>query len=273
MDELDYADDGVLPEPGLSETVRVKMSAARVGVFLWRRLLPAGIVSIGLHLFLLPFVLTMTVVFADGFFAPANEEWSLGRQDQGNGLTCDLVVERDFLVGQIEEYVPQPGHYTNRRPQYIPPSPDYPLERELAYMQQQSTKVPQQPPEPVPSDGAAPGSEKDESPIAEAAEMMQKLTAILMTVVDEKTAEAAKPVITKWYAELDDFERRTKWYSLTSKQQADYWAKMWIKNRTVIAALDKEIARVQIAGPAALEVETPRGPQMIPRYKKPENLN
>ncbi len=30
------------------------------------------------------------------------------------------------------------GHYLEHRPQYIPPSPDYPLERELAYMQQQS---------------------------------------------------------------------------------------------------------------------------------------
>ena len=29
------------------------------------------------------------------------------------------------------------GHYLQHRPQYIPPSPDYPLERELAYMQQQ----------------------------------------------------------------------------------------------------------------------------------------
>jgi hypothetical protein len=30
------------------------------------------------------------------------------------------------------------GHYLQHMPQYIPPSPDYPLERELAYMQQQS---------------------------------------------------------------------------------------------------------------------------------------
>lgn len=29
------------------------------------------------------------------------------------------------------------GHYLQHRPQYIPPSPDFPLERELAYMQQQ----------------------------------------------------------------------------------------------------------------------------------------
>jgi hypothetical protein len=28
------------------------------------------------------------------------------------------------------------GHYLKHRPQYIPPSPDFPLERELAQMQQ-----------------------------------------------------------------------------------------------------------------------------------------
>jgi hypothetical protein len=38
------------------------------------------------------------------------------------------------------------GRYLQHRPQYFPPSPDFPLERELAYMQQQ---------EPV---GAIPGA-------------------------------------------------------------------------------------------------------------------
>jgi hypothetical protein len=41
--------------------------------------------------------------------------------------------------------LPSP-RYLQHRPQYIPPSPDFPLERELAYMQQQQ-----------PAPGAAPG--------------------------------------------------------------------------------------------------------------------
>ncbi len=34
------------------------------------------------------------------------------------------------------------GHYLQHRPQYIPPSPDFPLERELAYQQQQQQVAP-----------------------------------------------------------------------------------------------------------------------------------
>lgn len=40
------------------------------------------------------------------------------------------------------------GRYLQHRPQYIPPSPDFPLERELAYMQQQQQLA---------APGAAPG--------------------------------------------------------------------------------------------------------------------
>jgi hypothetical protein len=50
------------------------------------------------------------------------------------------------------------GHYLQHRPQYIPPSPDYPLERELAYMQQQQQVGPGAggavPPAPVVPGGA-----------------------------------------------------------------------------------------------------------------------
>jgi hypothetical protein len=46
------------------------------------------------------------------------------------------------------------ARYLQHRPQYIPPSPDYPLERELAFMQQQQLAGPAQaaaaaPPPPV----------------------------------------------------------------------------------------------------------------------------
>lgn len=34
------------------------------------------------------------------------------------------------------------GRYLQHRPQYIPPSPDFPLERELAYQQQQMAANP-----------------------------------------------------------------------------------------------------------------------------------
>jgi hypothetical protein len=34
------------------------------------------------------------------------------------------------------------GRYLQHRPQYIPPSPEFPLERELAFMQQQQAAPP-----------------------------------------------------------------------------------------------------------------------------------
>jgi len=50
------------------------------------------------------------------------------------------------------------GRYLQHRPQYIPPSPDFPLERELAYQQQQMAQPGVQPGVPVPVVPGVPGN-------------------------------------------------------------------------------------------------------------------
>jgi hypothetical protein len=275
MDES--ATDGILPEPCLSESVRVTMPGRRNGLPLWRRCLPAGIVSIGLHLFVLPFVLTMTVALDDGLFVPAQD--APGDQP-GAPLVSDLDWERTYRLKEIEDPVPEPAHYLKTRPQYIPPSPDFPLERELAYMRQgnaereQSKIGEQQPPDPDQSARGASGSVSDESVIAEVAGIFKKLTAVLQTVMDEKTAKAAKLEITKWCAELDALEERTKYRDLPSEQKEALTKKLWTKCQTEIAALNEEIARVRgIAGETALEVETPHGTIRLSRIERPNRTD
>ena len=54
----------------------------------------------------------------------------------GVGLTLATLTGCQTWTYQSGLTVPS-GHYLQHRPQYIPPSPDFPLERELAYMQQQ----------------------------------------------------------------------------------------------------------------------------------------
>lgn len=237
----------------------------------------AGGVSIGLHLFVLPFVVTISVALSDGLFAPADQEWSLLREDQGNGLTSDLVADRDYTLQDIEGYVPQLGRYIQGRPQYIPPSPDYPLERELAYMHQagagkeEEKKEQQQPGRPQSLTGAA-GSETDDAVIAEITQIMIKLAAVLRTVVDSKTAQAGKSEIKNLYAEMENLANRIKLRDLPPERQAELMEKLWEKCKTQIAGINEQIGRIgQMSGArSALEVQTSNGTvQLRPIAKEP----
>jgi hypothetical protein len=69
--------DPWLPEPNAAETVRVMICGSSDRNSWWRRLLPPSLVSIGSHLFLLPFLLVITVTFADSFVGVSS--WSVRR--------------------------------------------------------------------------------------------------------------------------------------------------------------------------------------------------
>jgi hypothetical protein len=73
------AADESLPTPPPDETARLMRGGSHSKVPAWKRLLPPWAFSVGLHLFLLPFVLGITVVFADSLFVP--NEWNDVRAD------------------------------------------------------------------------------------------------------------------------------------------------------------------------------------------------
>src|SRR5262245_16517081 len=102
-DEPDNAQDGFLPEPNAAETHRVVMRGSANDKSWRRRWLLPWFFSIGLHLFLLPFVLAITVTFADDFFTPATDDSCTHRQELGNDPLNALESYRDYPVEQIEE--------------------------------------------------------------------------------------------------------------------------------------------------------------------------
>lgn len=98
------ATDESLPNPTPDETSRLMREGSHSRVPWWKRLLPPWAFSIGLHLFLLPFVLVVTVTFADSLFvATVGEE--VRSEQLANGLHSNLIVDRDYPVAEVHEKV------------------------------------------------------------------------------------------------------------------------------------------------------------------------
>src|SRR5262249_38929605 len=91
--------EGLLPQPNPIESIRNLMRGSKRGVP-WRRLLPPAAVSIGLHLFLLPFVLAITVTFADQLFTPPSFDATI---DLDNDPGWQLELDRDYEVAGVGE--------------------------------------------------------------------------------------------------------------------------------------------------------------------------
>jgi len=98
------ADDGLLPEPGPDETLRVMREGGTSRQPWWQRLLPPWVCSFGLHLFLLPFVLIVTVTFSDTLFAPAVvNDYQPQRVTEPH---YNMVLERDLTTEPAEQSIP-----------------------------------------------------------------------------------------------------------------------------------------------------------------------
>jgi len=94
--------DESLPTPTPDETARLMREGSQSKVPAWKRLLPPWAFSIGLHLFVLPFVLGLTVVFADSLFVPT--AWNDGPDEKGDDVPYSLMIEdRDLPVEQVQE--------------------------------------------------------------------------------------------------------------------------------------------------------------------------
>ena len=82
--------DGLLPVLDGSITVRHLRQGMAVDRSGWRRLLPAGLISVSLHLFLLPLLLVITVTLADHL-----NEVSASRSNDDTVFPDDLILELD----------------------------------------------------------------------------------------------------------------------------------------------------------------------------------
>jgi hypothetical protein len=91
-DQAQNTQDGLLPEPDTSETLRVMMHGSKSGMPLWRLLLPPSLVSFGLHLFLLPFLLVITVTFADSIVGISSWTTNVNADQFGN----EAIIEPDW---------------------------------------------------------------------------------------------------------------------------------------------------------------------------------
>jgi hypothetical protein len=105
-DQAENDQAGLLPEPDATETVRVMMRGSINDKSWWRRLLPPSLISFSLHLFLLPFLLVITVTFADhgvgiSSWSASDNVDSLGN-DAGNepelGREKDAPAEEERTV-------------------------------------------------------------------------------------------------------------------------------------------------------------------------------
>jgi hypothetical protein len=121
MSDQHEADES-LPNPAPDETARLLREGSRSKVPAWKRLLPPWAFSIGLHLFVLPFVLGITVVFADSLFVPT--VWNEVRDERiGDDPHFNLLIARDSSVEQVQERVVPLAKVADVGPQPTPAKP------------------------------------------------------------------------------------------------------------------------------------------------------
>jgi hypothetical protein len=202
--------DGLLPPSGLSETVRPMMQGAK-SAMPWRRLFPAVAVSLGLHLFLLPFVLRLP-------------------------------------VEEAEEEVPR-GHYISHPPQYFPPAPDFPLVQELASYRQsvqeeEEVAVPLDAVAPAEPAGTASGTDTPELLYADMISTLKHANRVLKTVVNENTAKAARPELKKIGAKFSQLAERGDKLGSPTPQEEKELEKYRTEVHAVAAVFDQEVMRV-----------------------------
>jgi hypothetical protein len=102
-DQSPPAPDDSLPNPSPDETARLMREGGHSKLPWWKRLLPPWVFSIGLHLFVLPFVLGITVIFADQFCLPETMDWLSHQSNDDEGSSWQIDLEREYPVVEIRE--------------------------------------------------------------------------------------------------------------------------------------------------------------------------
>jgi uncharacterized protein YkwD len=105
-DEAGTSQDGLLPEPDASLVRRLLQDSASYQ----RRWLPPSLCSIGLHLFLLPFLMVVTVTFSDRILSVSDwdgaEQRDASREDAMDPIEW---LEREITLSEPEQIVLVPS--------------------------------------------------------------------------------------------------------------------------------------------------------------------
>jgi uncharacterized protein YkwD len=91
-DQPDDDKAGLLPQPDAAETLRLVMRGSASEQSWCRRLLPAGLFSVGFHLFFLPLLMVITVTFADSILGVV----TLTTNDNHEQVDNDTMIDPDF---------------------------------------------------------------------------------------------------------------------------------------------------------------------------------
>jgi hypothetical protein len=275
------SDDGLLPEPGPSERLRLLMQGARSGVPGWCRLLPSTAVSIGLHLLLLPFALAMTVTFADQLFGPPTSDASTDPRNLDNDPGWELELDRDYEVagvGGVTATVSESKSAETSEVRIVAGDEHYWVKDPATGQYRDIVRIirvlkwrrgtPTPPTEPV---GVAPGADTQEALLKECSGILNKLTTVLKTVVNENTAQAALPEIKKILPRMEAFLERANKLAPSEQQMDELNKKLWEKYQIEIELYNEQIWRVRVLPlpTNVLRIETSDGGDTLGTISKP----
>lgn len=183
--------EGLLPEPNSVETIRNLMPQRQRAAISRRRVLLISLVSVGLHLFLLPFVLTITVTFDEQLFsAAADDVYTQG--GNGNDIGWEMDLERDYAVSGVDGGVVPTFQSWQPMVEIIPqrqlvedPTTDQQVVKQEI---EKAVSERQQPEAPI---GVPTGTNAREQWVRDYYVGLSQLTDLLATVVDEQSAKSA----------------------------------------------------------------------------------
>jgi hypothetical protein len=203
---------------------------------------------------LLPFVLAITVTFADQLCSPPTSD---ATTDLDGGLGWQLELDRDYEVsgvgdgsaaGEGESVEVSEGHYvpitTPRRseevPVYILVNDSVTGDR-IIKLDSRRLVAPAPQAEPV---GVAPKADTLESLYREYIELLKSMTIVLKTVVDEKTAKAARPEVIKIGERIRDWDKRQERLGDFSRRHEELEKKYAEAEYSARAAMYREELRI-----------------------------
>jgi hypothetical protein len=129
----------VLPEPDALITVRQLVQGSASERLKWRRLLPAGLCSVGFHLFFLPLVMVVGVTFADSILGHSTRDAAAYRSQFSDDGIGEIDFDWHYDVARIETKSLAASDSEEEQAAAVPlASPTFPLDPPLAQLPSQA---------------------------------------------------------------------------------------------------------------------------------------